>query len=145
MSARLSRRDALAWLAYLAHEAERVGEGELADVLGVDRIGARDVLIAGRDIDDARKEARRLRVEAMRAELASRKADVAVVGIDAGARGYGFARGVVERLFADGLTRSTGDAARAMGVSADTAVQRLKRSGVVERVGRGQWRKAGAA
>lgn len=141
----MTRRDALAWLAYRAHEAEIVGEGELADLLGVDRIEARDVLIAGRDLDDARTAARKARVDAMRAEVGARKADAATVGADGGPRGYRVVGDILTRLFADGRERTTGEAAKAMGVTPSTAAQRLRRSLVVARVAQGRWRLRGAA
>lgn len=144
MRVRYTKRDALALLAFHAHEADRVTEAELAVLLGVDLIEARDVLIAGRDLDAERTAARARRAEAQRAELAARTADAATVADVAGPRGYDFVDGALARLFVDGRVRSTGEVARAMEVSPDAAAQRLRRSKVVERVAFGRWRKAGA-
>jgi len=137
---RYTKRDILALLAHLAHEADRITEAEFAVLLGVDLIEARDVLIAGRDLADERTAARARRVEGMRAELAARTADAATVADVAGPRGYDFVDGALARLFADGRVRSTGEVARAMEVAPDAAAQRLRRSTVVERVERGRWR-----
>ena len=57
MRMRYTKRDVLALLAHLAHEADRITEAEFAVLLGVDLIEARDVLIAGRDLADERSAA----------------------------------------------------------------------------------------
>jgi len=139
---RYTKRDVLALLAHHAAEADRITEAELAVLLGVDLVEARDVLIAGRDLADERATARAERVERMRAELAARRSDAATVADVAGPRAYDFVDGALRRLFADGRVRSTGEVARAMEVSPDAAAQRLRRSAVVERVAHGRWKLA---
>lgn len=127
------------WLAYLADEGGTLGEGDLAEALGTDRVGARDAVIRGRDIAQRVRDARVARVKA---EVAAERARVAAeIGAPLNARRepYRQALPAVRALFSDGKQRTIAEVATALGLTHDAAMQRLYRCDDVERVGRGVW------
>lgn len=142
----LKLREQVAWLAHAAHEAGALTEGQIARALGLDRVEARDVMIAGREISE------RLRAESIARAKAYRPtpADPVVPSDDVVAlsslrANHGAVDTILARVFADGAPRSAPAAAQAMGCTVDAATARMIRSGVVERVPgvRGQWRLRG--
>ncbi len=141
----MNRRDALAFLAFRAHAADAVTEGDLVEVLGLDRVTVRVVIDQGRALAEGLRSARVARAQA--AVVASRAAQLgeAAASDRSGTRVPVPVDDELARLFADGRERTTGEVALAMRVSADTSAQRLRRSKAVERVRHGVWRKAGAA
>lgn len=129
---KIAADEVVAWLAFLAHEGETLGEGELAAALGVDRVAARDVILRGAEVAQRVVNAR---VERVRREVA----EASRVDGFVGARAYGTGAESVRRLFADGRERTAPEVAAALGIEVAAATKRLLRCAAVHRARPGVW------
>lgn len=130
---KIAHSEVVPWLAYLASEGCTLGEGELAEALGIDRVSARDEVIRGGEIAERVKNARVARIRREREDERTRVAAAMTGQFPAKREPYGQAHVTLLALLADNRPRTTAEVAVALGLTYHAATARLRRCADVQR------------